>query len=101
MLKLADLLPTAIAILISAFGGTAQLFHSSSKRKKLTLKEYGMKIVVAGFVGFVFFQLCAYLEANSNLTIVIVGISGFAGPSALTPLIDKYIGADEKKDEKK
>jgi hypothetical protein len=82
------LLSAALAI----FGGFAKLFMSS---KKLTVYQFLSCCIISGFTGVMASYLVRCMDLSPFLQSFVTGMSGFAGPAALsafTTLYEKKLG---------
>jgi hypothetical protein len=82
------LLSAALAI----FGGFAKLFMSS---KKLTVYQFVSCCIISGFTGVMASYLVRCMDLSLFLQSFVIGMSGFAGPAALsafTTLYEKKLG---------
>jgi hypothetical protein len=77
------LLSAALAI----FGGFAKLFMSS---KKLTAYQFVACSIVSGFTGVMASYLVRCMDLSLSLQSFVIGMSGFAGPAALSAFTTFY-----------
>lgn len=81
-----------ISALLAIFGGFAKLFMSS---KRLTIYQFISCCFVSGFTGVMASYLVRCMNLSPALQSFVIGMSGFAGPAALsafTLLYEKKLG---------
>lgn len=81
-----------ISALLAIFGGFAKLFMSS---KRLTIYQFISCSIVSGFTGVMASYLVRCMNLSPALQSFVIGMSGFAGPAALsafTLLYEKKLG---------
>lgn len=81
-----------ISALLAIFGGFAKLFMSS---KRLTIYQFISCSIVSGFTGVMASYLVRCMNLSPALQSFVIGMSGFAGPAALsafTVLYEKKLG---------
>jgi hypothetical protein len=80
----------AISMLLAVFGGLAKLFIT---QKQLTVYRFVSYSIVSGFTGVMASYLMRYLNLPPLLQNFLIGMSGFAAPTALSA----FTGIYEKK----
>jgi hypothetical protein len=72
---------------LAIFGGFAKLFMSS---KKLTAYQFVACSIVSGFTGVMASYLVRCMDISLFLQSFVIGMSGFAGPAALSAFSSLY-----------
>ncbi len=81
-----------LSALLAIFGGFAKLFMSP---RKLTISQFISCCIVSGFTGVMASYLFRCMNLEPFLQSFLIGMSGFAGPAALsafTALYEKKLG---------
>lgn len=79
-----QIIPFALAILLSCFGGIVNYLNRIDKSgAAFSLIRLLIEIITSAFVGIISFMLCDYANLEWSITAAIVAVSGHMGTRAL------------------
>lgn len=82
--------PYLSTIALSVFGGTVQyLGHLRSSKSQVRWSDFLIDITISAFAGFLTFKLCAYGHVESEMSSILIAVSGHMGTRAVR-LFEKF-----------